>query len=220
MIPKSLVEVAGEPFLAHQLRLAYQQGFRRVVLLTGHLGDQIEQFAGDGSLFGLEIVYSRDGHSLRGTGGAVRAALRHLGEEFFVLYGDSFLDVDIKPAYSAFRASGSPALMMVLRNCNRWDQSNVVFDGKMVLLHDKASRGQPGAEWIDFGFSIFSAVVFADWPVAEPFDLSSLTAHLARERALAGFEATQRFYEIGTPAGLAETEEYIVQTAKDRTTSK
>lgn len=208
-LPKSLIPVAGEPFLAHQLRLAYRQGFRRIVLLTGHLGEQIEAFAGDGGSFGLEIRYSHDGPELRGTGGALRAALPLFGEEMFVLYGDSYLDIEVEPAYVTYQASGAPALMTVLCNRDRWDRSNVIFDGIMVRCHDKAACGQPNVEWIDYGFSIFRTAVIAEWPAPDPFDLSMVTCALASSGRLAGFEVTKRFYEIGNPEGLAETEAYI-----------
>jgi NDP-sugar pyrophosphorylase family protein len=208
-IPKSLVEVAGEPFLAHQLRLAHEQGFRRVVLLIGHLGDQIRAFAGDGARFGLEVSYVEDGPVRRGTGGAVRAALPALGPAFFVLYGDSYLDIDAEPVWRAFTQSGCPALMTALHNADRWDASNVELRDGMVVRHDKMARGEPGVEWIDYGFSVFAAEALAGWPAADPFDLSELTGALARRGALAGFEVTQRFYEIGKPEGLAETEAYL-----------
>lgn len=208
-IPKSLIHVAGEPFLAHQLRLAHRQGFRRVVVLTGHLGEQIEAFAADGSRFGVEIVYCSDGSRLRGTGGALRAALPYLGDEMFLLYGDSYLDIEAKPVYAAFQASDAPAMMTVLHNRDQWDQSNVVFDGAMVHRHEKAARGQPGVEWIDYGFSVLKSSLIADWPHPDPFDLSALTCQLALNGELAGFEVSKRFYEIGTPEGLAEAESYI-----------
>jgi NDP-sugar pyrophosphorylase family protein len=212
-IPKSLVEVGGEPFLAHQLRLAHRQGFREIVMMVGHMGDQIERFAGDGSRFGVRIRYAHDGATQRGTGGALRAALPMLGDETFLLYGDSYLNVAAAPVYAAFRASKAAALMTVFHNRNQWDPSNIVFDGTMVLKHDKSNQGQPGVEWIDYGLSVFSTEVVASWPEPDPFDLSVLTRELARQGRLAGYEVKERFYEIGKPDGLAETERYILSNA-------
>src|ERR1700693_3124601 len=93
-IPKSLIEVAGEPFIAHQLRLLRREGIRRVVICVGHLGDMIRAFVDDGARFGLDVAYSFDGSMLLGTGGALRQALPLLEEPFYVLYGDSYLDID------------------------------------------------------------------------------------------------------------------------------
>lgn len=210
-IPKSLVEVAGEPFLAHQLRLAKRQGFRKIVMLTGHLGGQIEAFAGDGAQFGLEIAYSHDGDRARGTGGAVRAAQDQFGDMVFVTYGDSYLDIEVAPVWQAFCASGTPALMTVLHNRDQWDPSNVVFDGKMVRQHDKTAGGKVGVEWIDYGLSVFRTDAITAWNQPDPFDLSLLTKALAEQGQLAGYEVSARFYEIGKPEGLEETASYLAK---------
>ncbi len=207
-LPKILVPVNGEPFVAHQLRLARAQGFSRVVLCVGHLAEQVADFLA-GHDPGLEVTLSHEGDARRGTGGALRHALPLLGEHFVTLYGDSYLDIAARPIHDAFLAAQQPALMTVLHNRDRWDPSNVIFDGRLVRVHDKTMRGQPGVEWIDFGFSVFTAAVVADWPEADPWDLSALTGSLARTGRLAGHEVTQRFYEIGKPEGLAETEAYL-----------
>jgi NDP-sugar pyrophosphorylase family protein len=208
-IPKSLVEVAGEPFLAHQLRLAKCQGFRKVTLLVGHRGEQIEAFAGDGARFELKVEYAWDGARSRGTGGALRAAVAHFGEDVFVTYGDSYLDIDVTPVWAAYRAAGTSALMTVLHNRDRWDASNVVFDGTMVRAHEKSACRREGVEWIDYGLSVFKTSVIANWSDSDPFDLSEVTKTLACQGCLSGFEVRRRFYEIGKPGGLAETERYL-----------
>ena len=95
-IPKSLVDVAGEPFIVRQLDYLFRQRVRDVVLCIGYLGEMIEAVVGDGSRFGLRVSYSIDGPILLGTGGALRRAAPLLGEAFFVLYGDSYLPVDYR----------------------------------------------------------------------------------------------------------------------------
>ena len=209
-IPKVLVPVNGEPFLAHQLRLAQRQAYSRVVLCIGHLGDQVEAWvARHRDDFALCIGFSHEGQVRRGTGGALRHALAHLSDDFFMLYGDSYLDVAAEPIHLAFLAAQAPALMTVLHNRDRWDASNVIFDGRMVRAHDKTARGQPGVEWIDYGLSVFTRAVVEAWPVPDPWDLASLTGELARADQLTGFEVTQRFSEIGKPEGLAELEAHL-----------
>jgi NDP-sugar pyrophosphorylase family protein len=209
-IPKALFEVAGKPFIEHQLALLRREGVERVVLCVGFLGEMIEAHIGDGARFGLEVAYSFDGERLLGTGGALRRALPMLGEHFFVLYGDSYLDIAYAPVQAAYRASGLPALMTVFRNEGRWDTSNVVFDGKHVVLHDKRHRTEDMA-FIDYGLGIVRSDIIRAWK-DEAFDLSDLYGSLAREGRLAGFEATTRFYEIGTPSGLAETDSHLRPT--------
>jgi N-acetyl-alpha-D-muramate 1-phosphate uridylyltransferase len=206
-IPKALFEVAGKPFIEHQLALLRREGVERVVLCVGFLGEMVEAHVGDGARFGLKVSYSFDGERLLGTGGALRRALPMLGEHFFVLYGDSYLDIAYAPVQAAYRASGLPSLMTVFRNEGRWDTSNVVFDGKRIVLHDKRHRTEDMA-FIDYGLGVINSDIIRDWK-DEAFDLSDLYGSLAREGRLAGFEATTRFYEIGTPSGLAETDTHL-----------
>jgi N-acetyl-alpha-D-muramate 1-phosphate uridylyltransferase len=206
-IPKALFEVAGKPFIEHQLALLRREGIARVVLCVGFLGEMVEAHIGDGARFGLKVAYSFDGERLLGTGGALRRALPMLGENFFVLYGDSYLDIAYAPVQAAYRASGLPALMTVFRNEGRWDTSNVVFDGKHVMLHDKRHRTED-MKFIDYGLGVVSGDIIRAWK-DEAFDLSDLYGSLAREGRLAGFEATTRFYEIGTPSGLAEADAHL-----------
>ena len=157
--PKSLITVAGEPFIAHQLRLLAAQGIRDIVICCGHLGEQIEQFVGDGSRFACRVRYSSDGPTLLGTGGAIRRALPLLGQRFWVMYGDSYLTAPFSAALAAFQISGKPALMTVFANQNRWDTSNVEFANGRILRYDKRTP-QPSMQHIDYGLSLFSAEVF------------------------------------------------------------
>jgi NDP-sugar pyrophosphorylase family protein len=140
-VPKAMIEVAGEPFIAHQLRLVQREGISRVVLCVGYLWEQIREFVDDGRRFGVEVEYAVDGPKLLGTGGALRMALDKLGPEFMVMYGDSWLNTAFPPIVQAFRASRKPALMTVFRNDGRWDRSNVWFeDGEITLLAISMSR--------------------------------------------------------------------------------
>jgi NDP-sugar pyrophosphorylase family protein len=205
--PKSLVPVAGEPFLAHQLRRLHAGGLREIVLCVGHLGEQIEDFAGDGSRFGLSVAYSRDGGTPLGTGGALRLALPLLGRRFLVMYGDSWLTEPIEPVWRAFCESGKPALMTVFRNENRWGASNVEYRCGAIVRYDK-SRPSASMRHIDYGLEALNAELIARWD-GLPFDLSAVWSSLADDGLLAGFETAERFYEIGSLPGLRETENAI-----------
>ena len=202
-IPKSLVTVAGEPFLAHQLRLLHAHGFRRAVLCVGHLGEMIRQEVGDGSAFGMELAYSFDGSKLLGTGGAIQRALPMLGEAFVVLYGDSYLPMDYAAAVGAFVDSGKPGLMTVFHNQGQWDTSNVVFADGTIRRYDKKEL-TPDMQHIDYGLGILRADAMAGYPTDEAFDLAEVYRDLSRAGQLAGYEVRHRFYEIGSPKGLAE----------------
>lgn len=206
-LPKALLPVAGEPFLAHQLRALQMQGVTRVILCCGHFSEQIERFAGDGGRFALHVQYSHDGPTLLGTGGALRQALPLLGEAFFVLYGDSYLRVPFADAYAAYRLADQPALMTVLHNRGLWDASNAEVRDGLVVRYGKPS--EPEMDYIDYGVGLYSAHVFHAWPEGASFALTELQRTLAAKGQMAAFEVGERFYEIGSPQGLAETEAYI-----------
>jgi NDP-sugar pyrophosphorylase family protein len=206
-IPKVLLPVAGKPFLAHQLELLRQQGIKRVVLCVGHLGELIRCEYRDGHAFGLgiHIDYSFDGPVLLGTGGALRQALPLLGEEFFVLYGDSYLPVAYAPIADFFEQSGKLGLMTVYRNEGRYDTSNVIFSDGRIIMYDKRQQ-MPEMQHIDYGLSLFRAAAFADWPANQPFDLADVMRRLVLRGQMAGYQVAERFYEIGSHTGLAELE--------------
>jgi NDP-sugar pyrophosphorylase family protein len=209
-IPKSLVDVAGKPFILHQLNYLRLQGLTRVVLCLGYLGEQVEDVVGDGAAYGLEVLYSWDGPRLLGTGGAIKQALPKLGQQFFVFYGDSYLPVDFQAVERDFLCCGKPALMTVLRNADRWDKSNVEFvNGKIVEYNKAAPR--PAMDHIDYGLVVLSSAVLADMPSNEPFDLADTYHDLSLRGELAGHEVFERFYEIGSHKGLNETIQFFRQ---------
>ena len=207
-IPKALVEVAGKPFVDHQLALLKRNGYRDIVFCTGHLGHKLKDHLGDGGRFGLRIRYADDGPFLLGTGGALRKAGPLLGEAFAVLYGDSYLPIDYARVEQAFAARGKPALMTVYRNRNNLDRSNAIFRDGMVVEYDKEKPG-PEMEYIDYGLSIIRRDALAGYPAEAPFDLATVFKDLSRAGLLAGLEVVERFYEIGSAAGLAEAEEFL-----------
>ena len=207
-IPKSLVPVAGKPFLAHQLELLHARGIRHVVLCIGYLGEMIQHDFGDGHAFGVRLDYSFDGPKLLGTGGAIKRALPLLGDDFFVLYGDSYLPVEYHPIAEFFRHSGKLGCMTVYRNEGRYDTSNVVFRDGEIAVYDKKNCS-PEIRHIDYGLSLFKAPVFEAYSANQPFDLAEVMGKLVRDKQLAGYEVRERFYEMGSPAGLAELESLL-----------
>ena len=210
-IPKSLVPVAGKPFLAHQLKLQHARGIRRAVLCIGYLGEMIQRDFG-GEACGVRLDYSFDGPKLLGTGGAIKRALPLLGEEFFVLYGDSYLPIDYAPITEFFQRSGKLGLMTVYRNEGKYDTSNVVFRDGEIAVYDKKLK-LPEMRHIDYGLSLFKSSVFDSYAGDQIFDLAEVMGKLVHEKQLAGYEVPERFYEMGSPAGLAELESLLQSKA-------
>jgi len=206
--PKALIDVAGRPFAAHQLKLLKKNGIDKVVFCVGHLGDRIQAALGDGSHFDLKVQYAFDGPKLLGTGGALRQALPLLGQSFFVLYGDSYLDCDYAEIEAYFTATGKPGLMTLFHNRNRWDRSNIVFRDGVISRYDK-THSTPDMEYIDYGLGILRAEALEVYPAGSPLDLETVYQGLITRGLLAGFVATRRFYEIGSLQGLEETRRHL-----------
>lgn len=202
-VPKLLVEVAGEPFFSHQIRLLKKAGLTHLVLCVGYLGEKIVELYGDGSKWGVRIEYSFDGPKLLGTGGALIQALPKLGEAFYVLYGDSYLPIDYLACGDAFLRSGRQGLMTVFENHERYDTSNVWFADGEIKIYDKKNK-VPQMHHIDYGLGLLRASAFDPWPKNDVVDLAEVYKKLVADHQLSGYEIKNRFYEIGSHAGLAE----------------
>lgn len=207
-IPKLLVEVAGEPFFTHQLRLLKKNGLTKIVLCVGYLGEMIVEQYGDGSKWGVEIQYSFDGKKLLGTGGALIRALPMLGDAFYVLYGDSYLPVDYQAVGRAFLNSGKLGLMTVFENQEAYDSSNVWFENGRIRFYSKKEK-IPQMRHIDYGLGLFHSTAFAGYPRDEVVDLAAVQTDLVGRGELAGHEMSERFYEIGSHAGLEELNDLL-----------
>ena len=212
-VAKTLLPVLGQPFAHHQLAWLASERVGRVVYAIGHLGRQVVDYVGDGSRWGIDVSYADEGGRLLGTGGALRHAV-DLGltdERFLVLYGDSYLLQPVRPVWEAAPASGDP-LMTVFRNEGRWDRSNARFEGGRVVLYEKgrADAQAIGMRHIDYGLSVLgSDFIRAEVPPDAVADLADACHRASLDGRLRGFEVTERFYEIGSPAGLTELEAFL-----------
>ncbi len=201
-LPKSMVPVNGKPFLQYQLELLRRCDINDVVLCVGHLADQIVSYFGDGRNLGMRIRYSIEKDQL-GTGGAIRNALPLLESSFLVMYGDSYLAIDYKCIEAEFHARSVAALMVVFKNEDKYDSSNVVVQDDFVTLYSKKQHPTEMTH-IDAGLSIISRASLSNMPVGYPIDLGKLFEHLSECLQLAAYRTSQRFFEIGSLTGLAE----------------
>ena len=207
-IPKALVELAGEPFIAHQLRLLKRSGFSEIVICAWYRGEMISDYVDTGAQFGLNVTYSFDGERLLGTAGAIRKAIPLLGRKFFVLYGDSYLPCDYYQIQSSFEAQGKQGLMTVYRNNGKWDSSNVeYFEGKLIAYDKKVKT--PGMKYIDYGLGVFNRKVFDSLQEDMVLDLEEIYQTLLGKDELSAYEVKNRFYEIGSIKGLKELDRLL-----------
>lgn len=213
-VPKAMIPVRGRPFADIQLAWLAAQGVTDVVYSIGYLGEQISEHVGGGCQFGLNVGYVDEGTELKGTAGALRVAHDQgvLEPHFGVLYGDSYLTFNVPAAMAAHRAAGLSALMTAYRNEGLYDTSNAKLSGGRVVRYDKRAA-DPVAEgllWIDYGFSVIDRdAVLPLVPSGAVVDLGEIQADLSHRGELAAYEVTERFYEIGSPAGLMELEAHL-----------
>jgi len=207
-IPKCLVEVNGVPFLDIQLRQLASQGVGKVIVLIGYLGEMVREYVGDGSRYGLEVTFVPDGPRLLGTAGALRAAVNQLPETFFVLYGDSYLRCSYRAIQARYIMSGKPVLMTVFRNDRQWDTSNVRYVDGTVEAYSKLSLTSD-MHYIDYGLMVFQRDVIKAVPADQIYDLATVLEEHVNRKAVVGFEAIDRFYEIGSHDGLRDLSEFL-----------
>lgn len=209
--PKPMVEVEGRPFFDYSLKLLIHHGFRKFLFLIGYRAEMIEEYYGDGSSLGISITYCYDGKELLGTGGAVRRAYDLLEDDFLLMYGDSFMDIDYEETlyrYFEGKSRGMQALMTVLKNGNRFDKSNVIMDGTEIKLYDKINM-TPEMDYIDYGVCVYEKKLFDDYEPDVKFDIAILQNRLSLDKKIAAHIVTKRFYEIGSPESLNEFREYV-----------
>lgn len=217
-IPKALLPIAGKPFADWQLSWLSRSGIDSVVYCVGHLGQLIRNHIREGEAWGLKVSYVDEGEQLRGTAGALRLALDEgaLAEDFLVLNGDSWLEIDPVRVLLAARKRSEPALMTVFCNEGRWDASNVVLEGAKVVRYTKGlTAPPPEMRWIDYGLLVLRRHIISDRvTTATQQDLAPLCSALAAEGLLAAVEAGHRFYEIGSVSGRNELEAMLASTDK------
>lgn len=209
-LPKALIEIGGKPFIFHQLNYLKHQGVDKVFIAVGYMGEMIQKAVGDGGRFGLNVSYIEDGPILLGTGGAVKKAMGIIESPFFVQYGDSFLPINYKSVEDAFYAGKQIALMTVLKNENKWDRSNVVYQNHKIIEYNKLEVNG-NMNYIDYGLGVLTAHIFGGYPSDVFFDLAEVYNDLSKKQLLDGYEAHDRFYEIGSFDGIKEAEYFFSQ---------
>ncbi len=209
-VPKSLVEVDAKPFLEYQVDSLKEGGLTDIVLCIGYLGEQVQKYFGDGRKFGVDLEYSYEKEQLLGTAGALKNAEQLLKDQFFVMYGDSYLFLDFAAIMSYFNEHNKLGLMVVYKNYNRYDRSNVVVEGNLVKQYSKKERAE-GMIYIDYGASILRKNALELVPHNQVYSLEELFAQLIKEKELLAYEVNKRFYQIGSTGGLEEFRRYISQ---------
>ncbi|GHV89646.1 nucleotidyltransferase [Spirochaetia bacterium] len=202
-IPKSMIDINGKPFIHHQLTLLKNKGISHIIICIGYLGEKIIECVGDGRAYGIKVEYSKDGDKLLGTGGAIKNIGNILPEKFFILYGDSYLDINYREIEENFLKSNKKGLMTVYKNEDKYDTSNVLFQDNKLKKYSKTNKIAE-MNYIDYGLGILERSIFSPYQDGAIFDLAEIYEKLSDEEQLLGYEVFKRFYEIGSPDGLQD----------------
>ena len=204
-VPKPMAPVAGAPYLEHQLKLLAKQGIRDIVLLTGYLGEQIEQHFRDGHRWNLTIRYSHEITPL-GTGGALREARSLLADTFLVIYGDSYLPIKYAEVLELLENSKATGVVVVYDNSfgDTSVRNNIALDGQgRVISYNKESLDDPSLTHVEAGVLAFGRRVLELLPPEGAVSLEKeIFPQLIARRDLLAYPTRQRFYDIGTPERL------------------
>jgi NDP-sugar pyrophosphorylase family protein len=210
-IPKAMLEVAGRPFIDWQLEKLREHGFDEVVMCVAFLAEQISSHVGDGARYGLRVKYVDEGPNLLGTAGAIRNALELLAPTFLVTYGDSYLPFDYAEPLRVLEAHADcDGVMSIYENHGAWDQSNTLADakGEWVVRYEK-NRPELKLPFIDYGAIALRREVIAAVPAGKTCGLDGIQTELANQKRLRAVVARDRFFEIGSPEGLATLHELL-----------
>jgi len=212
-IPKPMAPVAGAPYLEHQLKLLARQGIGDIVLLTGYLGEQIEEYFGDGQRWSLRIRYSREMTPL-GTGGALREARSLLAETFLVIYGDSYLPIPYAEVLALLEDSRATGVVVVYDNRfgDTSVRNNIALDEQCrVIRYNKESMDDPSLTHVEAGVLAFGRRMLDLLPPEEAVSLEKeIFPQLIARGDLLAYRTQQRFYDIGTPERLLAIQDLFV----------
>ncbi len=215
--PKPMIPVIGKPYLEYQLQYLKSYDITNILLCVGYLGEEIENYFGDGQSREMCISYSFENKPL-GTGGALKNAENYLEDCFFLIYGDSFLPINYSSAEKRF-VEVDKAVLMVLYD-NREDTSvpnNVSIDNRgMVTQYEKESVNG-SLHYVDAGVLILKKIILNAVPSDEKISLEQeiIPGFIARHEC-SGFVTQERFYDIGTPERLEHFETYLKENSPQR----
>ena len=200
-IPKCLINIKGKPFLYYQLRYLKKYKIRNVIISTCYLSYKIKEYVKKNINF-LNIKIIDDVKPL-GTGGAINKSLKYLKKNFFVIYGDSYLNFNLMANKTNF------AIMAIYKNDNKFDRSNVKINNTNII-YDKSNKIKNDLNYIDYGISYVNKEVFKNIQ-KKKFDFSIVMENLSKEKKLKGYIVKKRFYEIGSYNGIKEFRKFIAK---------
>ncbi len=202
-IPKCLIKVNGKPFLYHQLKYLKKYKVKNILISSGYLGEKINLYVKNHINF-LNVKVVNDGKKLLGTGGAVVNSLKYLKKNFFIIYGDSYLNFNLKKMVNKRKL----AIMAIYKNKDQYDKSNIILKKTNKILYIKNKKNK-NLFYIDYGVSYINKKIFKGLKKNERFELSDFYEMISQKNKLSSFKVKKRFYEIGSYKGIKDIKNYL-----------
>jgi len=199
-LPKSMIPVKGRPILEYVVDLLREYGFRKITLLTGHLGDKIQQHFGDGSKFGVQIDYIEEKGTV-GTAGALRAARGHFKDTFLLIYGDVLADLNLRD-FVDFHSSHNGIVTTAVTTVADPSGFGVVrLHGPQIVDYvEKPDEGTQRSHIVSAGIHVMEPEIFAELPNRSPASLErDVFPRLARKNKLVGYPFEGQWFDVSTP---------------------
>lgn len=224
-LPKPMVPVLGKPVLQHQIELCKQHGFCNIALLVQHRHEKISEYFGDGIALGVNLTYAIENEP-RGTAGALRDALPLLSDRFFVLYGDTFLDVDMRKMWNAHMGSGAVGTLLLHPNDHPQDSDLVVIDAQGSVCSILPYPHPPGREvrnLVNAALYVLERVgLEAVTPIEGKADIAKhmFPRMLDLGQRLHGYVTPEYIKDMGTPERLDKVERDFVAGLPERLSTR
>ncbi len=201
-LPKCLIQVKGKPFLFYQLKYLKKYKFKNVIISTCYMSYKVKDYVKKNINF-LNVKIVDDGKPL-GTGGAIVKSLKYMKKNFFIIYGDSYLNFNLNKMIN----KKCTAIMAIYKNSNKYDKSNIKFNDKNII-YDKNNNSNKKFDYIDYGASYVNRKIFDNLPKNKKFDLSIIFQNISKKKKLNGYVVGKRFYEIGSYKGIKDFKKYL-----------
>jgi histidinol-phosphate phosphatase family protein len=220
-LPKPMVPVLGKPVLHHQIALCRQHGFTHIALLVQHRHEKISEYFGDGSAFGVRISYAIEDEP-RGPSGALRDALPLLADRFLLLYGDTFMDVDLRKLWNAHAAAGAAGTLFLHPNDHPQDSDLVDIDADGTV---RAILPYPHPDGREVRNLVNAALYVLDRAGLEDVTPAEGKADIAKHmfprmlelgRRLHGYVTPEYIKDMGTPERLDKVERDFIAGLPER----
>jgi histidinol-phosphate phosphatase family protein len=220
-LPKPMVPIAGKPVLQHQIELCKRHGFTDIALLVQHRHEKISEYFGDGSHFGVNLTYVIEVDP-RGTSGALRDALYRLDDRFLVIYGDTFLDVDLRKLWRAHEASGADGTLFLHPNDHPQDSDLIEIQESgsvRAILPYPHPGGLEVRNLVNAALYVLERAGLEDVTPAE--GKADIAKHmfprmLELGRRLYGYVSPEYIKDMGTPERLDKVERDFLEGLPER----